>query len=135
MFPSSFKVPSLRQRGFTLIEVVVSLAILALSLGVVYQSFGWSVRWTAALSREEAAWLTAQSILAEVRARPTLEPGSTEGELSRGLSWYTRVDAREGTVDSQSPLQPFAVTVEVRWGLRESQRVRLQSIEIGRVRT
>jgi prepilin-type N-terminal cleavage/methylation domain-containing protein len=121
-------------RGFTLIEVVVSLAILALSLGVLYQSFGWSGRSTAKLVSEEAAWLAAQSLLAEIRARPTLARGTSEGEWP-GLRWQTRIDEHGSSVDSESPLQPFAVTIEVRWGQRTSQRLRLQSVEIGRGRT
>ena len=135
MLQPSSNIRSRRQRAFTLIEVIVSLAVLALSLGVLYQSFGWSVRRTAALSKEEAAWLAAQSLLAEVRARPVLQADTSEGEWSLDLRWQTRVDAQTSAVDPQSPLQPFAVTVEVRWGRRDSQHLRLQSVEIGRVRT
>jgi general secretion pathway protein I len=121
-----------RQSGFTLIEVVVSLAILALSLGVLYQTFGWSLRRTAAVERAEAAWLTAQSLLAEIRTRSVLRVGSTQGALPDGLQWAARIDAHQAAVDGNKRLQPFAVTIDVSWGQRPSQRVRLQSIELGR---
>lgn len=124
-----------RARGFTLIEVVVALAILALSLGVLYQSFGWSARRTAVLADNEAAWLAAQSLLAEIRMRPRLEIGVSEGEWSGGLRWSARIESQESAVDPASPLQPFGVTIEVRWGERDSQLVRLQSVELGKVGT
>lgn len=121
--------------GFTLVEVVVSLAILALSLGVLYQSFGWSARRTAALANSEAAWLAAQSLLAEVRTRPTLQPGTNEGEWPNGLRWTTQVDRYDANNGTTSLMQPFAVTIDVRWGQRPAQHVRLQSVELGRGRT
>lgn len=121
--------------GFTLVETVVALAILALSLGVLYQSFGWSTRRTAALANNEAAWLAAQSLLAEIRSRPTLQPGTTDGEWPNGLRWITQVDTYGAATSTTRLIQPYAVTIDVRWGERPAQRVRLQSVELGRVRT
>lgn len=119
--------------GFTLIEVVVALAILALSLGVLYESFGWSLRRTATLERRQEAWLTAQSLLAEVRARPNLSAGTDEGDAGGGLRWTSQISRRKAAIDPASPLQPFDVTIEVTWGTRTTQKVRLQSVELGRV--
>lgn len=118
--------------GFTLIEVVVSLAILALSLGVIYESFGWALRSTASLERRETAWLAAQSLLAEIRNDHRMQIEAQSGELSTGLRWTRQITPRESGVDPASVLQPFDVTIEVAWGERSTQRVRLQSIELGR---
>lgn len=119
--------------GFTLIEVVVSLAILALSLGVIYESFGWALRSTARLERRETAWLTAQSLLGELRNDQRMQIGEQAGELSTGLRWTRQITPRESGVDPASVLQPFDATIEVAWGERSAQRVRLQSIELGRM--
>lgn len=122
-----------RQSGFTLIEAVVALAILALTLGVVYESFGWSLRRTAGVQKREAAWLTAQSLLAGIRGRPLLQEGNERGEGVAGLEWETRIVPAAAVVDPQSPIKPFEVTIDVSWGSRPAQRITLRSVETGRV--
>lgn len=115
--------------GFTLIEVVVALAILALAAGVIYQSLGWSLRRTDTLRRREVAWLVAQSTLAQVRARPSAQPRTERGEMPDGLRWEVRIDAYKTQVDERNPIQPFEVIVTVSWGPRPGQQVALRSIE------
>lgn len=122
-----------RQSGFTLIEAVVALAILALSLGVVYESFGWSLRRTAGVQKREVAWLTAQSLLAGIRGRPMIEEGSERGEGVDGIEWEMRIVPAAAVIDPQSPIMPFEVTIDVSWGSRPAQRVTLRSVETGRV--
>lgn len=121
------------QSGFTLIEVVVSLAILALSLGVLYESFGGSLRRTATVQHQESAWLTAQSILSEVRGGRFVEPGIRKGATPDGLKWESRINLHDAQIDEHSPIKAFEVTIEVSWGSRPAQRVRLESIQTGRV--
>lgn len=124
-----------RHSGFTLIEAVVALAILALTLGVVYESFGWSLRRTAGVEKREAAWLTAQSVLATIRGRPVLQIGSERGEVPGGLQWQANIARHNVAIDPQSPVQPFEVTIDVLWGSNEAQRITLRSIETGRATT
>jgi general secretion pathway protein I len=121
------------QSGFTLVETVVALAILALALGVLYESFGWSLRRTSKIEKQELAWLAAQSILAEIRSRGALRVGVERGDAPPGLKWRSRIDVLDNVVDPRHPLKPFEVTIEVSWGNRPAQHVRLQSVEIGRI--
>lgn len=123
------------QSGFTLIEAVVALAILALTLGVVYESFGWSLRRTTGVEKREAAWLTAQSLLAGIRGRPMLEEGTERGAGVDGLEWETRIVPASAAIDPQSPIKPFEVTIDVSWGSRPAQRITLRSVETHRVRS
>jgi general secretion pathway protein I len=127
----------LNQRGFTLIEVVVAFAILALTTGVLYESFGWSLRSTAALQKQEAAWLAAQSLLAELRASDVLTPGHTSGQTVQGLNWTTEITLRkaESKDDANTRLKPFNVTIDVNWGQRPAQRITLQSVATARLAT
>lgn len=122
-----------RQSGFTLIEAVVALAILALSLGVVYESFGWSLRRTTGVQKREAAWLTAQSLLADIRGRPVLQEESKNGAAVDGLRWQTSIVPAAVAIDPQSPIKPFEVTIDVSWGAGQAQRITLRSVETGRV--
>lgn len=121
-----------QQRGFTLIEVTVALALLALSLGVLYESFGWSLRRSDSIRKREISWLAAQSILADVRARPILQTGETQGTTDHGSSWTLKIARHDPSIKKLASLEAFDVTVDVRWGNRPAQHVRLQSVEIGR---
>lgn len=122
----------MRERGFSLIEIVIALAILALSLGALYEAFGLGLRRAAVAHQREVALLTAQSVLAEIRGREPLAPGTVQGETAQGLKWESQIREREARIDPQSPLRAFDVTVEVSWGRGVAQRIRLQSIETGR---
>ncbi len=122
-----------RVGGFTLVEVAVALAILALALGVLYQTFGWGLRRAAATQQRELALLTAQSLLAHVRGGNRLRPSVETGQTQEGLEWRWDIRERPVAIDTISPFRAFEVTIEVGWGEREAQRVRLQSIETGRV--
>lgn len=117
-------------RGFTLVEVAVALAILALSLGVLYQTFGWGLRRTGLLQQQETALLTAQSMLAEIRARPRLQAGTTDGRTPQGMQWSAHIEPYDARSRNKS-LRAWAVIVEVSWGAGPQRRVRLRSIETG----
>jgi prepilin-type N-terminal cleavage/methylation domain-containing protein len=112
--------------GFTLVETVVALAILALVAGVVYESFGWSLRRTAAVEKREVAWLIAQSVLADIRGRNALQIGTERGKAV-GLDWEARIGRYEHRIEAAE------VTIDVRWGEGAARHVTLRSVETAKV--
>lgn len=124
-------------RGFALIEVVVAFAILALSLGVLYETFGGALRRSASAAQRELAALRVESLLAEFRGSGGLLPGTARGrDEATGLEWRILRKAYLSELAPESAWVTEAVTVEVSWGAGEARTLRRDSIElIPRVRT
>lgn len=80
------------QTGFSLIEVVVALAIVALMLGAIYQVSNGAVRSTVRTDNYLRALAMAQSRLAEASAMPVLKVGTVLGS-SDGVAWSRSIEA------------------------------------------
>jgi general secretion pathway protein I len=101
--------------GFTLIEVLIALAIVAVCLVSIGSVIGTSVRGTGALERHTALVETARAIETGLPDRPQLVLGDLSGDFS-GYRW--RVDVSPfaaGTIDSRLPSRwvPQAVVISV----------------------
>jgi general secretion pathway protein I len=120
-----------RQRGFTLIEVVVAFAILAMSLGALYESFGGSLKRSTSSSRRELAALRAESLLAEFRGSGGLLPAQHRGADS-GFEWQITSKPYPAELAEQSAWTAERVTVEVRWGASAARSLRVESVELVR---
>ena len=119
-----------RERGFTLIEVVVAFAILALSLGVLYESFGGSLRRSGAARQAELATLRAESLLSEFRGSGGLLPQERSGrDEELGYSWQITVKPYPAELNEFSSLSTESVDVEVSWG-EKRHSVQLHSVEL-----
>jgi general secretion pathway protein I len=116
--------------GFTLIEVVVAFAILALSLGALYESLGGSLRRGGAARQEELATLRAESLLSEFRGSGGLLPQERAGsDAELGYSWRITVKPYPAEISEHSALSAESVDVEVSWGERR-HNVQLHSVEL-----
>lgn len=105
-----------RQPGFTLIEIIVALAILAVALGALFQAFSTGLRATAVADRKAAAVMLAQSLLDRIGQDIPLAAGERAGVSEGGLRWSIAIApspliAPDRRADS--PLQPFDVVVTV----------------------
>ncbi len=114
-------------RGFTLIEVIVAFAVLALALAIVLGTLSNAsrqVRWSDDAGR---AALHAQSLLDDTGVAETLVPGRSEGTFEDGRYHWTlemapwREPAPEDGVAAPQPVDPAAprllrLALDVRWG-------------------
>src|SRR5690242_7186668 len=82
--------PGLREgeAGFTLVEVIVALAILSLGLGVLLGVISGSLRQTADAARMAEAGALAQSLVAELGTDLQIKPGDSFGQFPNGYRWH-----------------------------------------------
>lgn len=91
-----------RQRGFTLVEILVSLAILSIMLGVLIQSAGATASNAGRLRDRAIAEWVASNRMAELqlsRSFPAI--GSTTGDEEMfGINWYWKAVIQKVEDDS-----------------------------------
>ena len=104
-------------RGFSLIEVVVALAILALALGSLMQLFGAAARSATLTGERNQALALAESRLALLSAETVLTEGESSGTFDEKYRWRVRVAPfEEDAAEERRPLRPLLVSVAVSWG-------------------
>ena len=112
-----------KQRGFSLLEILVAFSILALSLGVLMQIFSGTLR-NADVTRDQAqAVALAQSLLALTAKEATLVAGESSGILDEKFRWLLRVnpfvqEPRTGETEAVRAallLDLREVTVRIAW--------------------
>src|SRR5262249_42828567 len=79
--------------GFTGVEVVVALTILALALGVLLNVMSTSIRQTGQAETVVAAGSLAQSLLAKIGTELPLRDGQITGQSEHGFRWRVQIDA------------------------------------------
>ncbi len=100
------------KRAFTLIEVLVALAILATSFVVLLEAHGFGVRASKDLRDETLAALLAKDLMARIEAEGNLQEGEVSGEF-KGFPgfWYHMTVDRSMFYDDI-----YMVQLTVMWG-------------------
>jgi general secretion pathway protein I len=103
--------------GFTLIEVLVALAIVAAVLSSIGAVIATSVKGTRSIDQRLALTGAAETLLAELPARNLLKTGRQSGELA-GHRWRIDVSAMNASVTNDDAPQntrfvPLAVTMRL----------------------
>jgi len=116
-----------RQGGLSLLEVLVALAIMAISLTVLYRISGGSIRAVSGADIKARAVMQAESILALKDAVP--QGGWNEQGETDGLRWSVESSPLlAGSASAQFPAM-HQVVVEVKWsGFLREQQFRLVSV-------
>lgn len=108
--------PAEQEAGFTLVEVIVALAMLSIGLTILLGLFSRSF-WQAANTEKtaEAASL-AQSLLAEVGTELPIKSEELDGQFPSGYRWHLKMlpygDARER---EEWPVGLYKISAEVEW--------------------
>ncbi len=106
-----------RRSGFTLLEVVVAMAIVGLGVVTLLEIFSLGLRLGAKSSEDTESMAYGRQVMEEVLARVSIEHGANQGALQERGGWQLRVeDVREPerTLSLASAWQLKEVTVGVR---------------------
>jgi prepilin-type N-terminal cleavage/methylation domain-containing protein len=113
----------LRRRGFTLLEVVVAMAIVGLGVVTLLEIFSLGLRLGAKSSVETEAMAYGRRAMDEVLARVAMEQGAAQGSFDERARWQLRVQnvrEPEPTLSLGAAWELKEVTITVR--LRDSGR-------------
>lgn len=112
-----------RQRGYTLIEVIVAFGVLALGLTLLLGTLSGATRQIRGADDAGRAALHAQSLLDQVGVGEALQPGRREGEFEDGrYRWTLDVQRwRDPTAPAAQPVaiaepQLLQLALTVQWG-------------------
>ena len=118
-----------RFQGYTLIEVLVAMTILAMSLTVLFRIFSTGLLNVDASAGYARAVIVAETQLAAIGLDAELRQGQTEGSVKDRFYWSRTVENYVLTGQSgsqESVVSAFRVTVTVEWD--QSGRTRQASL-------
>ncbi len=113
--------------GFTLIEVVIALAILGISLAVIFELFSGGLRLGRISEEYVKATHYASLKMEELTNQGKLQEGTEEGEFDNHYRWQTLVKKldllpiEEKGLDFKPPVECLQIKVNVQWksGMKE----------------
>lgn len=111
--------------GYTLIEVLVAMMILALSLTVLFRIFSGGLRNIGVASDYARAVMVAESVLAATGKTEIMQPGETSGTLFDKYRWVRSVSPyhpESASSNDDLPVNAYRVSVVVEWPATGSPR-------------
>ena len=119
---------TMRQRGFTLIEIVAAFAIMAIGLALSMSIASGALSQVRRGTDFSVAALNAKSKLDSVGAGTRLEEGSDGGEFEDGSTWDLEISPWESQLESNAtlttpaPVELYRLALTVRWKEGRNER-------------
>lgn len=121
-----------RERGYSLIEVIVAFALLALALTLLLGSLSGATRQIRQADDYSRATLHAQSLLAAVGVGETVPIGRQHGDWERGrYRWELQVEPFVEPPPARITAYPLLqLTLQVRWGDAEAPQLQWRTLRL-----
>lgn len=125
------------QKGFSLLEIIAAIAVLAIAFAALMQVAGSSLSLTARANERTQAALRARSLLDGAFVMESLQAGETEGRFDDTYRWRLNVspwqapDARPDA-DNATASVLYRLDLDVSWGQGDAQRhARFSTLRLG----
>lgn len=125
------------QQGFTLIEILVAISILAIALVVVLQLFSGALKSGRISDEYTRGIFYAKEKMDEALLSDPLTPGVKQGQIDDTYQWRVEVVRKQRPEEEASklPFDMFQIIVQVSWGSGmedNGKRFQLSTIKIVR---
>ncbi|MBL6986089.1 MAG: type II secretion system protein [Methylobacter sp.] len=121
-----------KQRGFSLLEILIAFSILALSLGILLKIFSAGVNTAGVAEEYTAAVQIAESLMAQTGVEAPLQPSEATGLENNKYHWRVSVSPFQLTaqnLDAASiTAELFKVKVSVNWS--DGRQVELITLKL-----
>jgi general secretion pathway protein I len=130
-----------RDKGFSLLEILIAFAIMAVAITIVLRIFGSGVNNAIVSEEYTLAIQIAESLMARTGVETPLQAGETAGNEADKYDWQVVVSpvaqsqanaANNDQAQNSPPLQLLSVKVRVAWGDEDSTP---RAIELNSLKT
>jgi general secretion pathway protein I len=109
-----------KQRGFSLLEILIAFSILALSLGILLKIFSSGINTAGVAEEYSAAVQIAESLMAQTGVETPLQAGESSGQKNEKYKWQVIISPFQFTAENLDlttlTVELFKVKVTVSWG-------------------
>ncbi len=106
-----------KSAGFTLIETLVAIMLLAISMTSIMQLFSGGIRSIRVSNEYERAIFYAQELIEEILLAPSLAEETRKGQFEDGFRWSMKIQALDTKSGYRKPgfISRFYIKTTVEW--------------------